>query len=73
MTRDLYPVACPRCGEAQNSLPGAFDPDRNPFGPVSCMVCGHEFSREEYLAGLADVATCRAGGTAANVVPLRRN
>ena len=51
-------------------MPGGFDPDRDPFGPVNCMVCGHEFSREEYLAGLAQVAAQRGAG---NVVPLRRS
>lgn len=70
MTRTLYPVFCPRCDEAQNTLPGKFDPDREPFGPVGCMVCGHEFSREEYLAGLANETARRSGG---NVIPIRRN
>lgn len=48
----LVPVSCPRCGEAQNKFAGGFDPLREPFGPVECMVCGHAFSREEYFAGL---------------------
>lgn len=33
-------------------MPGGFDPAAEPFGPVLCMVCGHEFTREEYLAAL---------------------
>ncbi|MEQ8505559.1 MAG: hypothetical protein RIB80_09540 [Rhodospirillales bacterium] len=72
MARDLYPVSCPNCGEAQNVLPGGFDPDRVPFGPVTCMVCGRDFSREDYLAGLDDIAAAR-GKTGDNVVPLRRS
>tara|TARA_Y100000813_G_scaffold41853_1_gene28668 strand:- start:188 stop:406 length:219 start_codon:yes stop_codon:yes gene_type:complete len=67
MTRKLYPVSCPRCGETQNVLPGGFDPDRAPFGPVTCMVCGHEFSREEYLEGLDRAEARRQPG--ANIVP----
>lgn len=70
MARDLYPVSCPRCGEAQNSMPGGFDPERDPFGPVTCMVCGRDFTRDEYLAGLARVTARRHPG--GNVVPLRR-
>ncbi len=46
------PVRCPNCGKRQNAIPGGFDLDREPFGPVRCMVCRHTFSREEYLAGL---------------------
>jgi len=53
MTADLVPVPCPRCGEAQNTTPGHFDPEAEPFGPVACMVCGRDFTRDEYLAGLA--------------------
>ena len=48
----IVPVTCPNCGEAQNVTPGNFDPEAEPFGPVTCMVCRWEFSREEYLAGL---------------------
>ena len=52
--RGTYPpVPCPRCGERQNRNPGELDIDREPFGPVLCMVCGHRFSREEYLSALA--------------------
>ncbi|MEK9673200.1 MAG: hypothetical protein VW268_11970 [Rhodospirillaceae bacterium] len=72
MTRDLYPVACPRCREAQNTTAGKFDPDAEPFGPVTCMVCGHDFTREQYLSGLADQAA-RRGTIMDNVIPLRRN
>lgn len=25
-----------------------------PFGPVDCMVCGHPFERDEYLALLIE-------------------
>ena len=52
MHRELFPVPCPQCGESQNVTPGDFDPDANPFGPVTCMVCGRAFSCDEYLAGL---------------------
>ena len=52
MALDIMPVPCPHCGEAQNVIPGGFDPEAQPFGPVSCMVCGRKFSRDEYLAGL---------------------
>ncbi len=75
MAKSLYPVPCPRCDEAQNVLPGGFDPDQAPFGPVTCMVCGHTFSSEEYRQGLADIAAKREAARvgASNVVPLRRN
>ncbi len=52
MTMTVLPVPCPQCGEAQNVIPGNFDPEGEPFGPVSCMVCGRDFVREDYLAGL---------------------
>jgi len=52
MTREIVPVACPACGEYQNILPGGFDPDSAPFGPVACMVCRREFSETEYLTAL---------------------
>lgn len=71
MARELYPVSCPQCGEAQNVMPGGFDPDRVPFGPVTCMACGNNFTREDYLTGLAQAAVRRKPGS--NVVPLRRN
>ncbi len=48
----IYPVACPICGECQNILPGGFEPFSEPFGKVNCMVCNHQFSKIEYLAGL---------------------
>lgn len=48
----IVPVSCPNCGEAQNVTPGNFVPEMEPFGPVTCMVCGREFGREEYLAEL---------------------
>ena len=51
--REIVPVTCPGCGESQNILPGDFNPDAQPFGPVSCMVCGRNFSQMEYLSGLA--------------------
>lgn len=71
MAKEIYPVSCPQCGEAQNVMPGGFDPDRDPFGPVTCMVCGNNFTRDDYLAGLAKAAARRKPGP--NVVPLRRN
>ena len=71
MARPLYPVSCPRCGEAQNAMPGGFDPDRVPFGPVTCMVCGHDFTRDDYLDALSRAAARRRPGS--NVIPLRRN
>ncbi|MCF3627755.1 hypothetical protein RJ527_06740 [Thalassospiraceae bacterium LMO-SO8] len=71
MARELYPVSCPQCGEAQNVMPGGFDPDRAPFGPVTCMVCGNNFTRDDYLSGLAQATARRKPGS--NVVPLRRN
>ena len=50
METTTLPVPCPNCAEAQNVTPGGFEPDAEPFGPVTCMVCGHEFTREEYPA-----------------------
>lgn len=47
-SKPVVPVACPRCGQRQNRTPGGFDPNREPFGPVQCMACGHAFSRDEY-------------------------
>jgi len=70
MTDSLLPVACPDCGECQNTMVGGFDGDGLPVGPVACMVCGHEFDRDEYMAGLEarhrDFAqlTCPAEGPA---------
>ncbi len=52
MTTTTLPVPCPQCGEAQNVIPGGFTPGAEPFGPVTCMVCGHEFTKDEYWAGL---------------------
>ena len=52
MVREIVPVTCPACGESQNILPGGFDPDVEPFGPVFCMVCQREFGQSEYLTGL---------------------
>jgi hypothetical protein len=54
MTHEIVPVDCPSCGERQNILPGEFDPEKEPFGPVSCMVCNREFNQSEYLNGLKD-------------------
>ena len=51
---ELCPVACPVCSESQNTLPGDFDPNTEPFGPVHCMVCGHAFSRTNYMTGLTE-------------------
>ncbi len=45
----ISPVPCPQCGEAQNVTPGGFDPEAEPFGPVTCMACGHVFTRDEYM------------------------
>ena len=52
METTSLPVPCPNCGEAQNVMSGNFDPEAEPFGPVTCMVCGHEFTKDEYMAGL---------------------
>jgi hypothetical protein len=52
VTKKLCPVACPVCGESQNTLPGNLDLDAEPFGPVHCMVCNHIFTRTQYLSGL---------------------
>ena len=52
MTARTLPVPCPECGEAQNMIPGGFTSEAEPFGPVTCMVCGHEFTKDEYMAGL---------------------
>jgi len=52
MTLTIIPVPCPECGEAQNITPGGFDPEAEPFGPVSCMVCGRYFAQDDYLAAL---------------------
>lgn len=57
---DLGPACCPDCGERQNVAVGEFDPKREPFGPVHCMVCGHEFTRGEFAAGLAGPGSRRA-------------
>ncbi len=51
MTPTITPVPCPQCGEAQNVISGGFSPEAEPFGPVTCMVCGHEFTRDEYMTG----------------------
>ena len=51
METTTLPVPCPNCGEAQNVIPGNFDPEAEPFGPVTCMVCGHDFSKDEYMTG----------------------
>ena len=56
---------------AGNAMPGGFDPDRVPFGPVTCMVCGHDFTRDDYLDALSRAAARRRPGS--NVIPLRRN
>ena len=60
MNAQIYPVACPICGESQNALPGVFDPHSEPFGPVTCMVCNHQFSKSDYLTGLAAKAIAYA-------------
>ena len=52
MSERTLPVPCPQCGEAQNVIPGGFTPEAEPFGPVTCMGCGHEFTRDEYMTGL---------------------
>jgi hypothetical protein len=52
VTRTIVPVPCPECGEKQNRTPGDFDPDREPFDPVHCMVCGHQFTAGEYKGAL---------------------
>lgn len=51
---DLLPVTCGVCGESQNTMDGGFGADGLPAGAVSCMVCGHAFTRDEYLRGLED-------------------
>jgi len=43
---------CPECGERQNVATGEFDPAREPFGPLHCMVCGHAFTHGEFVSGL---------------------
>lgn len=50
--RNLVPVACPVCGESQNTMTGGFDADGLPAGQVNCMVCGRRFGRDEYLRAL---------------------
>jgi hypothetical protein len=49
----MGPARCPRCSERQNVAQGHFDPAREPFGPLNCMVCGPPFTRREFLDGLA--------------------
>ncbi len=49
----MGPARCPNCGESQNVAQGEFDPAREPFGPLNCMVCGHTFTRREFQSGLA--------------------
>ncbi len=62
-TPDIVPVPCPRCGEAQNTCEGGFDPGKEPFGGVNCMVCGHVFTADEYRR--------RAAARIAHLPPLR--
>ena len=50
---EMGPARCPDCGERQNVAVGEFDPNREPFGLVHCMVCGHTFTRREFQAGLS--------------------
>ena len=57
MPEEICPVACPVCSESQNTLPGDFDPAIEPFGPVHCMVCGHAFTKADYMNGLAERRT----------------
>ena len=52
LTPGMGPARCPNCGERQNVAQGEFDPAREPFGPLNCMVCGHTFTRREFQAGL---------------------
>jgi len=54
MSDQIPPVRCPKCGQRQNRFGSAFDPMAEPFGPVDCMVCGHPFDRDEYLALLSE-------------------
>lgn len=63
MTDGIFPVPCPQCGESQNVTPGGFDPAAEPFGPVTCMVCGRAFSRDEYITGL-EICRRQSTGTA---------
>ncbi len=58
----LLPVPCPRCGESQNSMPVGFNIAREPFGPVSCLVCGYGFSRDDYEFGLFKAKTRQRTG-----------
>jgi len=53
MSKDIVPVPCPRCGEAQNTCEGGFDPYAEPFGLVDCMVCGYLFEADEYRSRMA--------------------
>ncbi len=50
------PLPCPVCDEKQNAFGGHFDPDEEPFGPFRCIVCGHQFSRQEYHVAVAKSA-----------------
>ena len=52
MPISIVPVPCPNCGEVQNVTLGNFDPEAEPFGPVTCMAWGRNFDQDEYLAGL---------------------
>ena len=67
MLDHIYPVTCHICGESQNTIPGEFDPQADPFGPVSCMVCNHQFSQSDYLKGLE--AKARFYGALTGPVP----
>ena len=51
---NLPPVPCPKCGERQNVSNGASDPDGATFD-LSCMVCGHAFTRVEFKMEIAVV------------------
>ena len=54
MATEILPVSCPRCREKQNQLSAGFDLNRQPFAGARCMVCGHDFSENEYRLGLAN-------------------
>ncbi len=68
--KPVVPVGCPRCGQRQNRTPGGFNPDREPFGPVQCMACGHPFTRDEYHRGWAEALRLQSQAVSPK---LRRN
>ncbi len=50
---DILPVKCPQCGEAQNTVDGILRASLD-TASVGCMVCGYQFTPDEYRRLLAE-------------------